>query len=170
MYWFRLCLSLFFALCLLPAQAGAADLPELTGTVILTVTGLDPTTYPKGSLEFDLGRLQAIGGDEIETSSIWTEGRHRFTGVMLRDLIDRLDITAPKLLLHALNDYSVEFPISAATTVAPILAYEMDGATMSVRDKGPLWVMYPFDDGVEYRTDTNFSRSSWQLDRIDVLR
>ena len=41
---------------------------------------------------------------------------------------------------------------------------------MSVRDKGPVWVLYPFDAGAEYRTDLIYERSIWQLDRIDVLR
>lgn len=170
MYWFRLCLPALFALYLLPAQAQSVTLPDLTGPVILTVTGLDPAEFPGGSVALDLGRLEAIGTDEIETSSIWTDGKHRYTGVMLRDLVDFLGIGASNLRLHALNDYAVEFPVAEATDAAPILAYQMDGATMSVRDKGPVWVMYPFDAGAEYRTDTNFSRSVWQLDRIDVLR
>ena len=41
---------------------------------------------------------------------------------------------------------------------------------MSVREKGPIWVIYPYDHDADYRTDTIFSRSIWQLDRIDVLR
>ena len=169
MNWFRLCLSILLALYLLPAQAQSVTLPDLTGPVILTVTGLDPLEFPGGIVELDLGRMEAIGVDEIETTSIWTDGTHRYTGVMLRDLVEFLGIGAVNLRLHALNDYAVEFPAVQATDAAPILAYQFDGAAMSVRDKGPVWVMYPFDDDADYRTDTNFSRSVWQLDRIDVL-
>jgi hypothetical protein len=154
---------------MLSTQAQAVTLPEVTGPVILTVTGLDPAEYPDGVIKLDVGRLAAIGRDEIVTSTIWTDGPHRFSGVMLRDLVDYLAIEAGTLRLHALNDYAVEFPTEEATDDAPILAYEMDGLAMSVREKGPIWVLYPFDDGPEYRTDTTFSRSIWQLDRIDVL-
>ena len=170
MYWLRLCLTALFALHLLPAQGQNVTLPELTGPVILTVTGLDPQVFPAGNVEMDVGRLEAIGTDEIETTSIWTDGKHRYSGVMLRDLVDFLQIGAFNLRFHALNDYTVEFPAQDATDEAPILAYKMNGTLMSVRHKGPIWVMYPFDDGPDYRTDTTFSRSIWQLDRVDILR
>lgn len=170
MSWFRRCLAALAALCLLSAQAPGAPLPDLNGPVILTVTGLDPEKFGEGKVELDLGRLQAIGKDEISTTTMWTDGKHRFTGVMLRDLVNFLNIGGVNLRFHALNDYAVEFPAAEATEVAPILAYAMDDATMSVRDKGPVWVLYPYDDGPEYRTDTIFNRSIWQLDRIDVLR
>lgn len=169
MSWYRPGLAALFALCLLPVQALGVVLPDLTGPVILTVTGLDPQEFPGGSVELDLGRLEAIGTAEIETSSIWTDGSHRYTGVLLRDLVEFLDIGDVDLRLHALNDYAVDFPAGDATTEAPILAHQMDGVAMSVRDKGPIWVMYPFDDGAEYRTDTTYSRSVWQLNRVEVL-
>jgi hypothetical protein len=46
----------------------------------------------------------------------------------------------------------------------------MDDRPMSVRDKGPLWVVYPFDDVPAYQSETIYSRSIWQLDRIEVVR
>lgn len=165
----RICLAAVLALAVLPARAEVAALPALAGPVILTVTGLDPARFDDGRVELDLGRLQAIGTDDIVTSSIWTEGTHRYTGVMMDDLISALGIGGGTLHLHALNDYSVDFPVAEATPGAPILSYQMDGTNMTVRDKGPIWVMFPFDDSADYRTDTNFSRSIWQLDRIDVL-
>ena len=169
MFWLRAFLSALFFCHALSTQAQTTPLPDLTGPVILTVTGLPPQDYPGGMIELDQGRLMAIGTTEITTSTIWTDaGPHRFKGVLLRDLVDFLDITAKILRLHALNDYAVESPTDEVTALAPILAHEMDGVIMTVRDKGPLWVMYPFDDGPIYRTDTTFSRSIWQLDRIEA--
>jgi hypothetical protein len=164
----RTCAALI-ALSLTYGPACSHTLPTPTGPVILTVTGLDKQDFPGGTVAFDLAGLKSLGVSEIVTSSIWTEGRHVYTGVMLKDLIERLNIAAKTLTFHALNDYAVEFPAQEATPEGPILAYELDGAVMSVRDKGPIWVIYPFDDGASYRTDINFSRSIWQLDRIDVL-
>ena len=51
----------------------------------------------------------------------------------------------------------------------PIIAYMMNGEEMSVRNKGPLWLVYPYDLNHEYRSEVIYSRSIWQLDRIDVL-
>ncbi len=50
----------------------------------------------------------------------------------------------------------------------PIIAYLQNGNPMSVRDKGPLWVIYPYDDNPDYQSEVTYSRSIWQLDRITV--
>jgi hypothetical protein len=39
---------------------------------------------------------------------------------------------------------------------------------MTVRDKGPLWIVYPYDAKPEYRQELIYSRSIWQLDHIEV--
>lgn len=158
------------ALMLLAAPVFAGDLPARSGPVLLTVTGLDPATHPGGKAEFDLPMLKALGAEKITTTSIWTDGAHEFTGVPLQTLEQYLGIDAATLSLHALNDYVVQMPAAEVEPDAPILAYMMDGVTMPVRDKGPIWIIYPYDAAARYRTDTFFSRSVWQLDRIDVLR
>jgi len=121
-----------------------------------------------------LGRaaLDAMGPVTFTTSSIWTDGQHSFTGVPLARLaqVFALDPNS-EIILRALNDYEVQMPLAEATPEAPILAYEMDGKPMSVRDKGPIWVVYPYDaDPKAYQTVTAFARSVWQLDRIEVAR
>jgi hypothetical protein len=41
---------------------------------------------------------------------------------------------------------------------------------MSVRDKGPLWLIYPYDSKAEYQSETIYSRSIWQLVKIDLTK
>ncbi len=170
MFLIRLIVSAVLAMSWMvgPVQADATKVP--TGPVILTVTGLDEAEFPGGVMAFDVPMLKAMGETEVTTTSIWTEGEHVYTGVLLRDLIEKLKIPSPMLRMHALNDYAIEFPAEEATDEAPILAYLFDGEEMSVRDKGPVWVIYPYDDAAKYRSDITFARSIWQLDRIDVLR
>lgn len=153
------------ALCLICGSGSVA----VAGPVILTVTGLDAARYPDGMKQFDIEGLRALGQVEISTTSIWTDGKIRFTGVPMKTLTDSLGIDQDELRLHALNAYQVTFPLAEATDHAPVLAYAMDGKPMSVRDKGPIWLIYPYDEAAEYRTDTIFARSIWQLDRIEVL-
>jgi hypothetical protein len=38
---------------------------------------------------------------------------------------------------------------------------------MSIREKGPLWLVYPYDLNKAYQSETIYSRSIWQLVRID---
>ena len=158
------------AVMAMTAPVFAGPLPALSGPVVLTVTGLDPGKYPDGKAEFDMAMLAALGEAKITTSSIWTEGSHDFTGPPLMALESYLTIGDATLSLHALNDYAVKMPSTAVEAGAPILATKMDGQWMPVRDKGPIWVIFPYDTAPRYRSDTIYSRSVWQLDRIDVLR
>ena len=108
-------------------------------------------------------------GSAFETSTIWSEGTHTFQGVSLKVLADRLGIDGATLRATAINDYSVDIPLTDAVEGGPIVAYKMDDATMSVRDKGPLWIVYPYDSDAAYRSEVIYSRSIWQLDRIEAL-
>ena len=49
-----------------------------------------------------------------------------------------------------------------------IAARLIDGAPMAVRDKGPLFVIYPFDAQPELRNSVYYSRPAWQLRAIEV--
>jgi hypothetical protein len=146
-----------------------AELPPLTGPVILTVTG-EFDRAAGGAMEFDLAMLQALDGTTFSTSSIWTDGVHEYTGVSLQLLAAYLGIAEGSLLkCAAINDYVIDVPISDAVAEGPIIAYAMDGAPMSVRDKGPLWLLYPFDSDPDYQSEVIYTRSIWQLDRIEVI-
>lgn len=146
--------------------------PAFPGPILLTVTGLDPALYDQGRAEFDQSALEALGTASFTTGSVWTTGTHRFEGVPLLRLARSLGLAADAIVrLHALNDYEVEIPLAELQDGAPILAHLFDGKPMSVRDKGPIWLVYPYDaDPAAYQTVTTFTRSVWQLDRIEVGR
>ena len=158
----------FLALGTMLAPGMAADLDAPTGDILLTVSGAVTVTNRGDMAVFDLGLLESLPQVEFTTATIWTQGEHRFTGVTLEALLDAVGADGTILNATAINDYSVEIPVSDAVEGGPIVAYRMDGETMSVRDKGPLWVVYPYDDVREYRSEVIYSRSIWQLDRIDI--
>ncbi|UWQ16403.1 molybdopterin-dependent oxidoreductase [Jannaschia sp. M317] len=157
----------FVAISAVPVWANDLAAPE--GDVILTVTGLVDVVNVDQSAVFDLAMLEALDSSVIETSTIWTEGENVFQGVSLAILAERLGLDGTTLKATAINDYTVEIPLSDAVEGGPIIAYRMDGNTMSVRDKGPLWVIYPYDSTSEYRSEVIYSRSIWQLDRIEAV-
>jgi hypothetical protein len=68
-----------------------------------------------------------------------------------------------------LNDYFVIVPAADARTWPVIVATRRDGAPMSIRDKGPLWLIYPMDTVASLRTEAIYARSAWQLARITVV-
>lgn len=148
--------------------ASAGQLPAPSADVILTITGNVAVTNTADGTAFDLEMLRALPATTFTTTTIWTDAPHSFTGVPLAALLDAVGASGTVIHATAINDYSIEIPVESITPDAPIVTYLMDGEPMSVRDKGPLWVLYPFDDKPEYQTEVNYSRSIWQLDRLEI--
>jgi len=92
-----------------------------------------------------------------------------FEGVSLKALVAHLGLEGSTLRATAINDYAIDIPITDAVEGGALVAYRLNGAEMSLRDKGPLWVVYPYDSDAAYRTEVIYSRSIWQLDRIQAL-
>ncbi|MBK5927316.1 oxidoreductase [Rhodobaculum claviforme] len=115
-----------------------------------------------------MAALRALDPVTLTTSTPWTDSAQRFEGVPLARLLGSPRPGDGTLRLVALNDYVVEMPLADVGDTLPIVAYSRDGQPMSIRDKGPYWVIYPFDDSPDHRSETHFSRSVWQLVRIEV--
>lgn len=137
-------------------------------TVVLTVSGKIATVNVGDTAQFDMAALRKFPVTEFETTTIWTEGPQTFRGVSLKVILDYLKASGKMLSVSAINDYSVEVPVSDAVENGPIIAYEANGKPMHRRDKGPLWLVYPYDVNPAYKAETIYTRSIWQMDRIEV--
>lgn len=151
------------AAVIITAAFSAPGMAERAETV-LNVTGAE------GVKSYTLADLEALPQVRFTTSTIWTAEAAVFEGVPLRVLLDETGIDEGAVMATAINDYSIEIPVSEVTDSYPIVAYRMDGKEMSRRDKGPLWVIYPFDTEPGLNTEVNFSRSIWQLDRLSATQ
>ncbi len=147
-----------FAAFVLPA--GPLSAQEGHALEVIDAEGLATT--------LSLAELEQMEQTEFATTTIWTDGSIRFSGVPVLKILEHTGTTGEVIVLSALNDYSIEMPISDLDEDAPIVATRMNGETMSIRDKGPYWVIFPFDDHPDYRTETNHARSVWQLVRLSI--
>ena len=162
-----LMISVVFA-CLAQHAFANSNLEQPTGDVILTVSGNISNTNRDESAVFDLEMLASLPETVVETETIWTDGVQVFVGVALNDLLLAVGAEGTLLEMLALNDYMIEIPVTDAVENGPIVAYLRNGSPMSVREKGPLWIIYPFDEHDEYSSEVYYARSIWQLDRIIV--
>lgn len=153
----------------LVVPAFADDLPAPMGESVLTVTGNIGVTNQDGKAVFDIDMLKAMEQVTFQTSTPWTDGVQSFTGVSLEALLRSVGVTEGTLTAKAINDYAIEIPVSDAVAGGPILAYLQNGDPMSIREKGPLWVVYPYDSKEDYQAEVIYSRSIWQLSSIDVM-
>ncbi len=145
------------------AQATTASLPQ-AGTPVLTVTG---KLKSGAQIDLTMAELRALPKAQIKTTTPWHDGEQTFEGVPLAALIEHLGAKGQMLQVTALNKYKTEIPVSDVSH-GPILAYLRNGEPMSVRDKGPLFVIYPYDRNPELKSERYFSRSAWQVRSIAI--
>lgn len=143
--------------------------PAMAQDTVLTVSGSIAASETGDSWTFNMADLMAMPQESFETTTIWTEGTQVFAGVSLRVLLDHVGADGEELSAVALNDYAVSIPTADAVEGGPIIAYAQNGEEMSVRNKGPLWIVYPYDVNEAYKSEDYYSRSIWQLDRIEVI-
>jgi len=158
------------AVCLtaaIPARA-QDELPEPDGRVLLTISGEIAVTNRGGEAAFDRAMLQNLGMRELRTRTDWTEGEQVFKGPLLRTVLDRVGADGTTLEAIALNDYSVEIPAADADDHEVIIAMRRNGERMTVRNKGPLWVVYPHPHPGSDKPNPHAPKMIWQLAKIDV--
>lgn len=159
----------FALLFVLLSPLQASELMAPTGPVVLEISGELSITNIGDQAHFDMEMLMALPRKTISTTTIWTDGDQEFTGVELADLIAAVGATGDTIRASAVNDYNVDIPIADAAPGKALVAYLRNGAEMPLRNKGPLWIIYPYDSDPQFQSETIYSRSIWQLYRISVL-
>ena len=115
-----------------------------------------------------MGLLERLPRHSFTTKTPWYSKPRKFTGVLLRDLLGAVGTAPARLNAVALNDYRVEIPLDDVARGDAMLAYLLDDEPMTVRQKGPLVIIYPFDDKPELRNAVHYSRAIWQLRSLDI--
>jgi len=139
------------------------------GKVVLTVSGRISQPNREGRAEFDMSMLEQLPQHSFVTQTPWYSKPRKFTGPLLRDVLAAAGAHGNMLRAIALNDYKVNLPVEDTQRHDVLLARLLDDQPMAVRDKGPLFIVYPFDAKSELRDALYYSRSAWQLKSIEVL-
>ena len=161
-------LGAFVSTVAIPAFA-ASRLPLPAGEVLLTVTGRIAVTNDGARARLDRALLSAWGTDELRTSTPFSDGLSTFSGVLASRLLDGLGADGTRLRASALNDYVVTIPIDELRSFPVLLALDRDGRPLSVRDRGPIWVIYPWSEYPQLDDRVHRQRSIWQLSEIEVI-
>ena len=166
MQWSRRQWSLGLAALALPGLGYALAKPS--GAVVLTVKGKVSVTHDSGGAHFDMAMLEKMPQRSVTTRTPWYEGPRKFTGPLLRDVLAAAGAKGTTIRAVALNDYKVEIPFADAQAHDVVMARLLDDKPMPVREKGPLFIIYPFDEKPELRNPQYFSRCAWQLRTLEI--
>ncbi|MDP5291039.1 hypothetical protein Q9290_01840 [Oceanimonas sp. CHS3-5] len=160
-------LGLMLLLIGLPARA-SGELPSPEGRVILTITGNIQHTNRGSDARFDLAMLEQLPQQEFTTDTPWTDGEHHFRGVALSGLLEHVGAEGKTVRLVALNDYHHDIDMQLVKRTPFLLVTHLDGQTMKIRDKGPIWLMLPLSDNNRYNTKRFHEMLVWQLKSLDI--
>ena len=130
---------------------------------VLTVSGAQTP-----SRDFTLASLEALPQVEVRTTTPWSKAAVTYRGPLLRTVLEAAGAKGQELRAIALNDYRVTLPLADVREHNVILATRADGQPLSVRDKGPLFVIYPFDSEPALKQPAYYERSIWQLRRLQL--
>jgi len=156
------------ALALVAGAGVAAGLDQPKADSILTVSGKISVTNAPSSAQFDRAMLEKIGMESFTTMTPWYKEPVKFEGVPLKKLMAAVEAKGEKIVAVALNDYSAEVPMEDIAKYNVILALKRDGEYMTPRDKGPLFIVYPYDSNPDLKNQKFYSRSVWQVAKIEV--
>ena len=154
------------ALGLWASSTFALDKP--TDRVVLTVSGSVSSPNDGKNAVFSMAMLEKLPQRKVFTKSPWYPAGAEFTGPLLRDVLAAAGAKGNTMTAIALNDYKTEIPMDDATAHDVILARLMNGKPMPVRDKGPLFIVYPLDSKPQLQNQRYYNRSAWQVNRLVV--
>ncbi|NTI19912.1 oxidoreductase [Agrobacterium rhizogenes] len=141
-----------------------------TPDVFLTISGKIGRTTNSANNAYEMSEREflALPTSTVATSTPWTP-KSDFTGPLLSKVLGEVGATGKTLRLIALDDFSVEVDADYLEKYGTILATSKDGVRLTIRDFGPVFVMYPRDSfGEELDTPAASSYLVWQLCGIDV--
>ena len=151
----RLIFAVLFYVLVLP-NAFAEKLPAPTGKPVLTISGKITNTNEGDTAVFDIAALEKLGNETVITTTPWYSGKVRFDGISLSKLMDLVGAQGKTAKVMALNDYTTEVPVEDFHKF-PV-----------IRDKGPLFIVYPYDSSAELQNQIYYSRSAWQVSKIII--
>lgn len=152
-----------FIACWAWATSPVWALDKPTSAVVLTIEGAISQTNQGAQAQFDMAMLEKLPQHTFSTLTPWYPNAVTFTGPLLRDVLAAVGAKGKTITAVALNDYKTEIPIEDATRHDVIVARLMNNRPMRVREKGPLFIVYPFDTKPELRSELYYNRSAWQL-------
>jgi len=153
----------------LPRAGRAQPLHAPGGEVVLSIGGRIQHANRGERAALDMAMLETLEQHSFVTKTPWFKEARKFTGPLLRDVLTLVGADGATLRLGALNDYRIDVPSDDMRRFNVVLARLIDDKPIAVREKGPLFIIYPFDSDTALRTPLYYSRSVWQLKSIDVL-
>lgn len=135
---------------------------------VLSVLGADGVVIEA----YTMDELDALEQTTYVTGNAFMDAPAEFSGPRLKLVLTDAGYELSEdetVKLTAINGYQVDMPMADALEYDVILATRRDERLMSIREKGPIWIIYPIADHEELEDDRYSGRLVWQLKSIQVI-
>ncbi|MBD3657100.1 hypothetical protein [Marinobacter sp.] len=126
--------------------------------------------YGRDAIELTASDLDNLTQRSIRTHSPYYKGQVEFSGPMLVDLLTSVagqDIgDYIGISLYALNNYVVHTTFGELKRIEALLATRREGKRLSIRERGPYWIILPLTDRKELDSEHFHKLMVWQLQKI----
>lgn len=153
------------------AQARSASWRLVILFALLTPAWAEPLLIsgPNGEVSLSQEDILAMSDQQVVTQTPWTDGTLTFRGAPLEAVLALAGIDDGWVNARGLNNYSINVPVDQALAAKAFLAVHMNGELMRIKDKGPFWIVFPWDEHPELLTREIRTWSVWQLQALSVL-
>lgn len=150
-------LPLIFLLIIFAFSSNALAAPKLT------------ITSEANTLVLDRNELESFPQSSFSTSSPYFDGEVGFSGPTLERVLEAFGVNGQaQITLTALNNYKVTGSLEELLSLDAIIATRRESKTMSVRDRGPFWVILPLSERPELNNEDFHRYMVWQLSGIEL--
>ncbi len=112
-------------------------------------------------------QIAALPQTTIETSTSWTEGKHKFSGPTFAEVFNAAGLAGETVTVEALDGYAVELPRATLVDDGAILTTTMDDQPLP-QDKAPYWVIFNYDQSPEMDDQNHRDWSIWAISKITL--
>lgn len=124
---------------------------------------------PGKVIELDASFLNKYSVYTLRMDTPWFPKNSLFEGYHFKDILKSLKVSEDKTIsVIAYNDYAVDIPAKDVYDYDMILANRHNGAKMSLRNKGPFILLYPFNIHKELATAAFYTKCPWQIKKIVI--
>ncbi len=137
---------------------------------VLTITVYDATAESGDSREyiFSIKDLEEFPLVSVSTETQWTNGVLHFRGPLMRDILDDIGAVGDTIQVNGLDGRSATIPREDIYKFDVIIACQVEGAYFGLRDRGPLWIIYPWTDNPEIQSAIYYDRGIYHLSSLSA--
>lgn len=145
--------------------------PPPTDPVVLSLTGQIGQTNVEGRLDFDMKTLEQLGVIEFKVNDPYLKALTTYRGVLLQDVVKVARVPDDVTMVNAiaLNDYEAIGSLTEMLQWPVMIATFRNGERMPVAEKGPMEIIFPYDDYPIDRVKYD-SLWVWQLRSLDFRK